>query len=598
MCIAYDLDGINETAMQAWFVASVPSTTGTFTGTFGFTGEWIGENNEYSRYAAYRVNMYNLYSDWSEYADVSRELAVDLILDWSSGTITQVVIYASCTPGSPHRSLPFGEWHYISELPIGCAPDHPSYYVYACRYPHAEAADCSLHSWDSVQFDGDGWRYTFDFSAYASGIAYPPDPATNPDNPPVIAFRGRGVRRGWNEWTSFGWNTAIEQINGSGISATFSPTATCTVSQTILFDANDGVAGQEVDVHDLRPLGLDPFVNGSFRSLLPISSTTLRYELSPDCKTLAGHEDACSYDDIEKHIVAWGNITFTAPFSVPVCTVPILAEDECPEPDFAWWQVGDWFVWLWCKLRAWFAYFVGWWLYIFCLIYSMGAIIANGVLRFVWELYIDYGEQITQIAYAVLDWFSQLATFLEMAVPEIAAWLAAAQVWAATFINETVPGFAEFLMMAVSELVPWLADLLNWFATDFLTATFGALFEIIATVVHNSSALMQFIVDQFAATLTDAVHMLGYVINMVTFIIELLSELIAGAKDALNSDTEADLFQSYVPYFWRGLTFFEETVTSTPLALLNMVAIGFIGINLLFWTIGQVGGLIDDMMQI
>ncbi len=51
-------------------------------------------------------------------------------------------------------------------------------------------------------------------------------------------------------------------------------------------------------------------------------------------------------------------------------------------------------------------------------------------------------------------------------------------------------------------------------------------------------------------------------------------------------------------YFWRGIEFFEEVVSGTPLVLLNTLALGLIGVNLLWWTIGQVGGLVDDLMQI
>jgi hypothetical protein len=51
-------------------------------------------------------------------------------------------------------------------------------------------------------------------------------------------------------------------------------------------------------------------------------------------------------------------------------------------------------------------------------------------------------------------------------------------------------------------------------------------------------------------------------------------------------------------YFFRGLQFFEQTAGDSPLAVLNIVSLGMIGVGLLYWTIGQAADFFDDISRL
>jgi hypothetical protein len=368
----------------------------------------------------------------------------------------------------------------------------------------------------------------------------------------------------------------------------------CTISQPITFDPGGLVMGQIVAQRDWGPVGLYPFVGGTFRSLVPISSAVLRYEFYPFMRK---DSETFLVRDNEYHAVKWAAIDFTGIISMPVCTEPVLVE-ECPELKIATWRIGNWFVWLWCHLRAWFAYFVDYWVYLICLVYQINVSIINALAEFLFNINVDWGAYFSSLSILLFSFFSQLGDFLAMCVREIPPWLSEGFSWASAWINATFPGFAAFLLMAITEGGPWLSWLLTWFATDFVFATFGAILQTLATVINNSSQLMQFVVNQFATSILDAVNMVGYLVEMIAFVITLLSDLIAGLNAALGSETEANLFSSVTPFFWSGLGFFEEIASGTPLVLLNLVAIGLIGVNLIWWTIGQFGEMVDDLMSV
>lgn len=286
--------------------------------------------------------------------------------------------------------------------------------------------------------------------------------------------------------------------------------------------------------------------------------------------------------------------SYVPPFPVVDCDFPTLFI-YCQTPAGS--GIGEWIMWLWCNQEGWFEYFVGIWLYILCMLYRPFAIVGNGIGEIIYTLYTNLGQSIFNLALFFLDWFSKFGQFLLMLVEEVPVCIAGTFGWIANWINVSGPGLSAFIEMAVPESVAWLSSLLSWFATDFLTASFGAILEVLATVINNSSDTTQFLLDQFAATIIDAVRMIGYVIVMVTFVLDLLTALVIALNAALSSDTTPDMFEE-LTYFWRGLDFFEEVVGESPLALLNIVALGLMAITLIYWTIGQVAGLIDDMMAV
>jgi len=286
--------------------------------------------------------------------------------------------------------------------------------------------------------------------------------------------------------------------------------------------------------------------------------------------------------------------SYVPPFPVVNCNFPVLfIKCDVPQGD----GIGGWIQWLWCNQGSWFEYFVGVWLYILCMLYRPFAIVGNGIGEIIYTLFISLGDSIFNLALFFLDWFSKFGQFLLMLVEEVPVCIAGMFGWIADWVNISGPGLATFIEMAVPESVVWLSTLLSWFATDFLTASFGAVLEVAATVINNAGETTQFLTEQFAATVIDAVRMIGYVLLMVTFVLDLLTALVTGLNAALASDTTPEMFEG-LTYFWRGLDFFEEVVGESPLALLNVLSLGLIGITLVYWTIGQVAGMIDDMMQV
>lgn len=406
-------------------------------------------------------------------------------------------------------------------------------------------------------------------------------------------------------------NTDILFVFGDEVSVVSTSTVTydpCVISQTILFDDYAPVVGRETENNDWTPLGLEPFVNGTFQSLYPISSTVVVYEIEADCRsgvTPPEGEGYCeqwslpTFDDPEYHIVVWKSISFTLPFSVPNCIVPEFpGESGCPEPDWAHWTYGNWISWLWCNQSSLFVGLAEWATYLLCVSHQVQATIGNGMAEYLWNISIDVGDYFSQLTHLLVSYFTQNSRFIIMLATEFPLWLWEMLVCFYNYVDAVDDSGADFIIMAVYESAVWLNDLLLWVAVDVVPTSVGAVLDVMAIAINNSGQIMQFLVNQFVATLDDVIDLLGIVIGMISFVIELLADLIAGLKAALDSDTTQDLFQTTAPYFWRGLQFFEDTVSETPLLLLNLAAIGFMAVNLLFWTIGQVSGLVDDLMQI
>lgn len=283
------------------------------------------------------------------------------------------------------------------------------------------------------------------------------------------------------------------------------------------------------------------------------------------------------------------------PLPMPECTPPVLFL-KCTRPP---WDagVGPWIDWLWCNQGGWFRYFVGIIEYTSCLVARPLVVVFNGLGEILYILYVNLGDKFLGFVLFLLNYFMQFGAFLEMLVNSLPVCMEGTFDWIVAWVNVSAPGFANFIAMAIPESTMWLSTLLSWFATDFLTASFGAILQVMATVINNAGATMQFLTEQFAATVVDAVRMIGYVLLMIQFVLDLLTSLVTGLNAALSSDSVPELYDE-LTFFWRGMDFFEEVVGDTPLALLNLVALGAMGVSLIYWTIGQVAGMIDDLMRV
>jgi len=210
------------------------------------------------------------------------------------------------------------------------------------------------------------------------------------------------------------------------------------------------------------------------------------------------------------------------------------------------------------------------------------------------------------------SWGTGLGDFLAMATLEVRDWLYDFLTNVAAFINNTFTGLGDFLSMIVLEVRDWLYDFLtklgitiNAWATaigDFLanlviqvTRFINAIIVSIARGITLWIKLAVLLLDMLDMAVQGFLNALSLVITLV----DLTGQLIAGLKNALSSGTAAYLFQDEtgLAFFWRGLEFFEETASPSPLAIMNLVAIGYMGYNLGIWTIGQVGDVLRDVVR-
>ena len=199
-----------------------------------------------------------------------------------------------------------------------------------------------------------------------------------------------------------------------------------------------------------------------------------------------------------------------------------------------------------------------------------------------------------------------------MATLQVRDWLDDFLTNVATFVNDSATGLGTFLSMIVLEWRDWIYDLLTklgqW-ASDWATAVGDFLAHLVLMVTRFINA----IIVAYALTITGWISALAVflglidqalqgligAVNMVFYLVDLIGGLITGMKGAINSDSVAELYRDApgLMYFWRGIEFFEDTAGASPLVYLNLVAIGFIGYNLVLWSIGQVADLMEDIAR-
>ncbi len=643
--------GESTTFMSAWHVSSTGTSTGTgvVTGTgvsdlLYFTGTATVMREDSDCVTEFDQDEYVIQTESSFYYPGGHggwgynEFHYPVHWDITpTDILSQVVVSLSCYEKADYRSLGYGQYYWY--------PDGPSCSDAACpdlrlSYCVLYGSYCGAYSPDDIRGSASGCVYTW--NGNDSSPIYPPI-----DGEGELWLSSYYLM--WEDvWIHTDWDTSIVSVNGvpTGISETESA-GECTISQTVLFDQSHPlpISGREIDNRDYRPLGLDPFNNGSFQSSLPISSIVLVYQVKPWIKEQICRDGGCGPDEYlptvenrEYHDVTWQPLGFTSFFTVPTCIEPTISITGCVDADdvtigapkltsvrypittdVAEWirWVGNvlwhgarylaawmnhlfafWFAWLWCRLQALFVFVNSWASYVGCTTQRTLAMAVNSVAEYIYNIYIDVGGQFSDLIWVLTSFFKQVGYFVgSVAVPEISAWLEEMQHCIADQLNSWLPAFTDFLGMAFSELMPWVGDLLTWFVDDFVTATWNQLLTLLSTVVASSSATMTFLTRQFAAMILDLVNMMGFGLRIVVFVTELVMGMIVGLQAALNADTTMDLFTS-ATFFWRGVELFDELIGETPLVFLNFIAIGFMAIRLIPWTVQYLGLLVLDLMGV
>jgi hypothetical protein len=137
--------------------------------------------------------------------------------------------------------------------------------------------------------------------------------------------------------------------------------------------------------------------------------------------------------------------------------------------------------------------------------------------------------------------------------------------------------------MAAEESSTWLTEVLDWLANDVVQGVIDAAAEII----NRSARLADMIARETQRLMEDVVSLMTFVLKAIQWMANLLAGLVLGFREMMDDDLEADLFTSAAPAFWSGLVLFENIVGSTPLAVLNVVALGMLFFGVLWWTIIQ-----------
>ncbi len=434
-----------------------------------------------------------------------------------------------------------------------------------------------------------------------------------------------GFRAGWNlegywgrAW-DFYWivemEPGVEPLAPDPITPTES--SRCVVSQTINLYSNVGASAAEIDKLDAPPLGLQPFVNGLWNWPTPLSEIVLRYEFTP--KAIFRREKEPPYTTttiytwptLEKHIVAWrqfdpdlpyippglpglpqGEDPGEGPLEVYECIEPERPGDEdCPRPK--WHDLSGWIPWLWCNQRAWFAYADNTWRFYVCIIQATIARSINTLIFALINFYTNIAMQLYEIAYLVYSYYDAWAVWVYTNWQGFVYWLHDGRVWAMQYYAQNSEEIGRFTNMAVTESSDWAGVMLDWVANDVVQGGIDAA----ATIVGNAAGMASLLASEFSRAVNDFIDILLFVIRALTWLANLVNSLIEGVRYVMNDDLEADLFQSFAPAFWSGLTLFEDIIGDTPLDVLNSIALGLIFFGLGWWSIRQVYGMFNDLLK-
>lgn len=465
-CYVYDDD---TTVMAAWYVSGTGDITGTgtFTDLLYFTGGSTALVEEEHFVTEFYEDDYVVETNSSYYYPGGHSgwgyNEFFYPLHWGlTGTevMSQVVVSLSCYEKQYYRSLGYDNYYWYPDTPTCSSSPCPLLRLNYCRL---EGSYCGPYAADEVDVTASGCLYTWNSDETTQ--MYPP--LGGESELWLISYYPM-----WEDvWINQDWDTVIVSANGLSPDGGGSSSEDCTVMQTLSFDPGDGIViGHEIESLDLPPYGIDPLVNGVFRDYVSSTLVTV-YEIDIG--------DAYS-ESIETHAIQWSSGDLGEIFETPVCTVPELG-GECPEPDWPVWEIGNWIVWLWCKLQSWFVYLLSWLSFLQCGVHWISVTIANGIAEFFYNIWIDAASYFDQLASLLFNFFDQLGNFLEMAFYELGVMVASAfnefgnfledaYTWWGLLIEALWTAWGEWIAGWFDELGNTIEEGYTWWGTVIQTA--------------------------------------------------------------------------------------------------------------------------------
>jgi len=246
-------------------------------------------------------------------------------------------------------------------------------------------------------------------------------------------------------------------------------------------------------------------------------------------------------------------------------------------------------------------YFSGWGTGLGDFLALLVTVVAN-FLYYILTLYADFTrnlyDQLGNLVEAVFIWAGQAIYIVLVTIGKLLnAFFTIAGLYIATIIRLLRDNL--YVWMTV------LAAAVDGFFTGlglFLAMIVNGVAEFIKLIVFALNAIMAGLAmaAQLAvALIAMAVDAILLVYAAVIWVSQLVLSLLDALVTSFQSDTVPEMYTDAegLYYFWRGLAFFEDIAESSPLATVNTIAIGMIGINLLFWTVRQISDVISDILN-
>jgi phage-related protein len=164
-------------------------------------------------------------------------------------------------------------------------------------------------------------------------------------------------------------------------------------------------------------------------------------------------------------------------------------------------------------------------------------------------------------------------------------------------LHDGMYALGAFLNMVVDQVGLWIGNWLISFGM-FLNLLITTLGRALANIIRLIGSIVQTQVDIIKLLMPSILSLLQIILSIISSVMSWITTLLSGLKDAINSTEAADMFEDTAPFFWRGLEYFEDVVGPSPLAVTNLIAMGFIGIELLLWTMKQFQDLIGFLMDV